>query len=203
MTLDSVWLPLRRDGKQKRRRARDRKIRRCAQPRNFFAQVVEPFSAATLPMDPPPPTSSNDSADLPENRFELELEFVQALASPAYLHFLATYREGNGPVLLQDPQFIEYLKYLRKTWTRPEYARFILYPHALFFLELLCGESNGGADVSTVAREWSQPGFRDFCHQQQFLAWQHRHRTLYGGGNVEASAATNEDGVAPSDAANS
>ena len=137
-------------------------------------------------MNPPLAAASataEASSDLPANRFELELEFVQALASPAYLHFLATYREGNGPILLQDPQFIEYLKYLHKTWTRPEYVRFLLYPHALFFLELLCGKGTGNADPATVAREWSQPGFRDFCHQQQFLAWQHRHSTLYGRGS--------------------
>ena len=135
-------------------------------------------------MNPPPALSDVDGlSDLPANRFEQELEFGQALASPAYLHFLATYREGNGPILLQDPQFIEYLKYLRKTWTRPEYVRFLVYPHALFFLELLCGQGSGNADPVTVAREWSQPGFRDFCHQQQFLAWQHRHSTLYGRGN--------------------
>jgi mediator of RNA polymerase II transcription subunit 31 len=121
----------------------------------------------------------DSSEQLPPNRFELELEFVQALASPAYLHFLATYREGDSPIFLQDPQFKEYLKYLFNTWSLPEYSKFLSYPHALFFLELLCGD-----DAAKVAREWTLPQFRDFCHQQQFLAWQHRHKQLYGRGNA-------------------
>jgi mediator of RNA polymerase II transcription subunit 31 len=40
------------------------------------------------------------------NRFELELEFVQALANPHYLESLAV--QG----LLNQPAFINYLKYL-------------------------------------------------------------------------------------------
>jgi hypothetical protein len=32
--------------------------------------------------------------------------------------------------------------------------------------------------------EWTVPSFRNFCHQQQFLAWQHRHATCYGVGNI-------------------
>ena len=63
-------------------------------------------------------------------RFALELEFVMALANPRYLRHLAT--EGT----LDDPAFLNYLDYLRY-WTRPEYAKFILYPHALYFLDQL------------------------------------------------------------------
>jgi mediator of RNA polymerase II transcription subunit 31 len=132
-------------------------------------------------------SSAVDHLDhLPSNRFELELEFVQALASPAYLHFLATYRDADGVILLQDRQFLEFLQYLHKTWTQPAYARFLSYPHALFFLKLLCD----GPNVATLAREWSLPAFRDFCHQQQFLAWQHRHESLYGRGTNSDSTTT-------------
>ncbi|CAE6414817.1 unnamed protein product [Rhizoctonia solani] len=63
-------------------------------------------------------------------RFELELEFVQALANPFYLENLAS--EG----LLEDQAFINYLQYLQY-WRKSEYARFIVYPHCLHFLELL------------------------------------------------------------------
>jgi mediator of RNA polymerase II transcription subunit 31 len=52
-------------------------------------------------------------------RFELELEFVQALANPFYLHSLA--QQG----ILYQPAFINYLKYLLY-WKEKGYARFIL-----------------------------------------------------------------------------
>ncbi|KAF8322095.1 SOH1-domain-containing protein [Clavulina sp. PMI_390] len=64
------------------------------------------------------------------HRFELELEFVQSLANPHYLHALA--QEG----VMEDPAFVNYLDYL-KYWSKPEYARFIIYPHALHHLQLL------------------------------------------------------------------
>jgi mediator of RNA polymerase II transcription subunit 31 len=168
----------------------------------------------------------DDALDLVDDkkRFEWELEFVQCLASPAYLHFLATYRDDNddddinseddgeddaptktskrkkkasaakttGTVLLQDRHFLAYLRYLRDTWSRPEYAIYLMYPHCLYFLNLI-------VDHPTVmAREWAQPAYRNFCHQQQFLAWQHRHATLYGRGRPQepvASASASEAGA--------
>jgi hypothetical protein len=60
-------------------------------------------------------------------RFELELEFVQALANPFYLHSLA--QQG----ILYQPAFINYLKYLLY-WKEKDYARFILW---VFELSLL------------------------------------------------------------------
>ena len=67
--------------------------------------------------------------DLPQNRFELELELVQSLASPAYLHFLATSK------YLADPSFLAFLSYLQY-WGEPEYSRFLIYPGCLHFLDL-------------------------------------------------------------------
>jgi mediator of RNA polymerase II transcription subunit 31 len=61
-----------------------------------------------------------------KDRFELELEFVSALANPRYVHHLA--KEG----FLRDSRFVAFLRYL-SYWERPEYAKFILYPHALRF----------------------------------------------------------------------
>jgi mediator of RNA polymerase II transcription subunit 31 len=52
-------------------------------------------------------------------RFELELEFVQALANPYYLHSLAN--QGY----LNQPAFVNYLHYLQY-WKHKDYARFIL-----------------------------------------------------------------------------
>ena len=129
--------------------------------------------------------SASTEEELPSNRFELELEFVQALASPNYLHFLATSTaEGasSSTTVLQDPAFIDFLKYLRRTWTQPAYARFLTYPHCLYFLELLIEKP------AVMLKEWTLPQFRNFCHQQQFLCWQHRHASCYGRGTVEVAA---------------
>ena len=66
-----------------------------------------------------------DDEALPSNRFSLELEFVQALASPNYLHFLAATKSETGDcLLLQEPEFQDFLKYLKATWTQPEYGTF-------------------------------------------------------------------------------
>ena len=159
---------------------------------------------------------------LPENRFELELEFIQALSSPAYIHFLATSRTLDDSLLLSSSssslvthpqtqstlqQLQPFLHYLYETYSQPEYARFLRYPHALFFLESLLvydedhHSKKGTLDVTSTLKattsntkgssdttnstgipnklwvEWTVPSFRNFCHQQQFLAWQHRHST--------------------------
>ncbi|RHZ59517.1 hypothetical protein Glove_363g4 [Diversispora epigaea] len=65
-----------------------------------------------------------------KDRFQLELEFVSCLANPWYLNNLAQ----NG--YFEDPTFMNYIKYLNY-WQRPEYSKFIVYPHALYFLDLL------------------------------------------------------------------
>mmetsp|Transcript_924 Transcript_924/g.1943 ORF Transcript_924/g.1943 Transcript_924/m.1943 type:complete len:207 (-) Transcript_924:76-696(-) len=118
---------------------------------------------------------------LPDNRFELELEFIQSLASPAYLHYLAT---SN---YLTDPAFIAYLRYLQY-WREPPYSRFITYPHCLAFLDLLLTNETFRRELATVP-------FRNFLHEQQFYSWQHRSRHLYGsGGNDDTKAKDGEDG---------
>ena len=66
-------------------------------------------------------------------RFTLELEFINALANPKYLHRLA----ADG--VLRDPAFVEYLRYLAY-WEEPAYAKFVLYPHALRFRRELLRE---------------------------------------------------------------
>ncbi|CAE6414085.1 unnamed protein product [Rhizoctonia solani] len=93
-------------------------------------------------------------------RFELELEFVQALANPFYLENLAS--EG----LLEDQAFINYLQYLQY-WRKSEYARFIVYPHCLHFLELLQHEQ--------FRNELKNPLTRMRLEHYQFEHW----RTWY------------------------
>ncbi len=63
-------------------------------------------------------------------RFSTELEFVQLLANPAYLSFLA--KHGY----FKKPEFVNYLEYLQY-WTQPRYLKFIRYPQCLHFLKLL------------------------------------------------------------------
>ncbi|KAL7420466.1 suppressor of hpr1 [Cryptotrichosporon argae] len=63
-------------------------------------------------------------------RFQAELEFVQCLANPLYLHELFAQK------YLADPAFVRYLAYL-EYWRAPEYVRFIVYPTALTYLSLL------------------------------------------------------------------
>ncbi|KAH9965509.1 SOH1-domain-containing protein [Russula dissimulans] len=90
------------------------------------------------------------------NRFELELEFVQALANPFYLHSLA--QQG----ILYQPAFINYLKYLLY-WKEKDYARFILYPHALHHLELL--------QHPEFRSEIMKDDWRERLNQKQFDHW--------------------------------
>ncbi|RMX93641.1 hypothetical protein D0868_12738 [Hortaea werneckii] len=52
------------------------------------------------------------------SRFELELEFVQALSNPLYVHYLATQK------LFEDDAFVRYLDYLQY-FREPKYMRFL------------------------------------------------------------------------------
>lgn len=110
-----------------------------------------------------------------------QLEFIQSLASPAYLHYLAT---SN---YLTDPAFLAYLRYLQY-WRQPPYNRFLTYPHCLTFLDLLLTNE-------TFRRELNSVQFRNFLHEQQFYSWQYRSRHLYGGGGGNENNAGKEDGA--------
>ncbi|KAJ3121816.1 hypothetical protein HK100_012226, partial [Physocladia obscura] len=99
---------------------------------------------------------STSSAD--ERRLILELEFVQCLANPKYLQFLAQHQYFN------DPAFLNYLKYLLY-WKQPEYAQLVIYPYCLEILEYLQHESfrKAVALESTV----------QLIHQKEYFHWQH------------------------------
>ncbi|XP_042394106.1 mediator of RNA polymerase II transcription subunit 31-like [Zingiber officinale] len=118
-------------------------------------------------------TSSKDDVDQPTDsysllknpykdpddgrqRFLLELEFVQCLANPTYIHYLAQNR------YFEDEAFIGYLKYLQY-WQRPEYIKFIMYPHCLFFLELL--------QNANFRNAMAHPGSKELAHRQQYYFW--------------------------------
>ena len=120
--------------------------------------------------EPPP----SDARTANRARFELELEFVQSLANPFYLHSLA--QQG----ILSQPAFINFLKYLLY-WKEKDYARFILYapsyryqsphvhrlliryPHALHHLELL--------QHPEFRAEIGKDEWREILNQKQFDHW--------------------------------
>ena len=90
-----------------------------------------------------------------KDRFELELEFVSALANPRYVHHLA--KEG----FLRDSRFVAFLRHL-SYWERPEYAKFILYPHALRFRrELERGRGDDAIGRRMIARRFDRSIDRD------------------------------------------
>lgn len=72
--------------------------------------------STTATVESPPPVPDARAAN--RERFELELEFVQSLANPYYLHSLA---QQN---ILDQPAFVNYLEYLQY-WREKDYARFI------------------------------------------------------------------------------
>ncbi len=122
-------------------------------------------------------TDATDPRAANRARFELELEFVQSLANPYYLHSLA--QQG----ILNQPAFVNFLQYLQY-WKEKDYARFILcvyivcqgefannllprYPHALHHLELL--------QYDQFRSEIGKDEWREYLNQKQFDHW----RTWY------------------------
>ncbi|CAB1352587.1 unnamed protein product [Coregonus sp. 'balchen'] len=90
-----------------------------------------------------------ESEEQARNRFQSELEFIQCLANPNYLNFLA--QRGY----LREKPFVNYLKYL-------------LYPHCLHMLELLQYEH--------FRKELVNAQCAKFIDEQQLLHWQHYSR---------------------------
>lgn len=76
-----------------------------------------PASAPGPPTTQPPTRIEPGCSDA--KRFELELEFVQLLANPEYLTWLAQTEQLKDPALVK---FLDYLQY----WLRPEYAAYIM-----------------------------------------------------------------------------
>ncbi|KAH9940464.1 SOH1-domain-containing protein [Epithele typhae] len=107
-------------------------------------------------MESQPEPAANEARTANRRRFELELEFVQSLANPFYLNSLA--QQG----LLSQPAFINFLTYLLY-WKEKDYARFILYPHALHHLELL----QHPEFRSAIGKD----NWREILHQKQFDHW--------------------------------
>jgi len=103
-------------------------------------------------------SSYPESEDQAKLRFQVELEFVQCLANPNYLNFLA--QRGH----LKEKPFINYLKYLLY-WKKPEYASYLKYPQCLNLLELLQYEGFRTEIINTPCAK--------FIEDQLLLHWQH------------------------------
>jgi mediator of RNA polymerase II transcription subunit 31 len=89
-------------------------------------------------------------------RFQIELEFVQSLANPYYLNFLA--QRGY----FTNQKFLNYLKYLMY-WKEPEYCKYIVYPQCLALLDLLQQEY--------FIKEIVNSSFSKFIDEQLLLIW--------------------------------
>jgi len=102
--------------------------------------------------------NQGESEEAQRLRFQVELEFIQCLANPNYLLFLA--QRGY----FKEQNFINYLKYLTY-WKEPEYAKFLKYPMCLYFLDLLQHES--------FRKEIVNGQCAKFIDDQAILHWQH------------------------------
>jgi len=123
----------------------------------------------------PPGVPAGETEEQAKLRFQVEMEFVQSLANPNYLHFLA--QRG----FMKDPCFVNYLNYLTY-WKEPAYVCFLKYPVCLHFLELLQHE--------TFRKEIVSGQCARFLDDQVILHWQHytrRRAKLF-------EAATNQSG---------
>jgi len=94
-------------------------------------------------------------------RFQIELEFVQSLANPNYLNFLAQHG------YFKNPTFLNYLKYLTY-WKEPEYNKYLVYPQCLALLELLLHEQ--------FLKEIVNAQCSKFVDEQLLLVWLHYKR---------------------------
>ncbi|CAF1532295.1 unnamed protein product [Adineta ricciae] len=97
----------------------------------------------------------------PSQRFLLDLEFVQTLANPQYLNFLA---QRN---YFKNPAFINYLKYLLY-FKEENYIKYVRYPQALYFLDLLQREQ--------FRQELANASYCRYIEDQQVHAWQRLQR---------------------------
>ena len=107
-------------------------------------------------------------------KFILELEFVQCLANPAYIHYLA--QRGY----FKDGGFISFLKYLQY-WKSPPYLFYIQYPNCFVYLDMIISSEAFRLDAARNESiiKW---------HEQQYLVWkqgrkyqqeQYQHRHLF------------------------
>ena len=87
---------------------------------------------------------------------------------------------------MDDPAFIAYLEYLRY-WEQPQYAKFVHYPHAFYFLEQLRRPE--------FRKAMANPRLAEQAHAHQFWHWQ-RSRTELAEEAAAAATARGAGGAA-------
>uniref|UniRef100_A0A7S4VD82 Mediator of RNA polymerase II transcription subunit 31 n=1 Tax=Alexandrium monilatum TaxID=311494 RepID=A0A7S4VD82_9DINO len=109
----------------------------CPSPHDEQAATASSSSSSSLPRVVGDPSAGRgvrprlqDLTQERSRRFIEELEFVQCLANPEYVQWLATYH------YFEDPAFVEFLGYL-SYWRHPPHVYHVVYPQALRMLELL------------------------------------------------------------------
>lgn len=115
-------------------------------------------------------------------RFETELEFVQALANPEYLHHLAQNR------YFEDPSFVEYLDYLQY-WRDLPYCLYITFPHCLHMLELL--------QTDEFCSMLKRADYKDHVFNQQHWHWRQRAMERQPAGDGDEQPAQAASGQPP------
>lgn len=125
---------------------------------NGVHKVHEEFSDGNLVESAKQPVEELCEEDEERKRFQIELEFVQSLANPNYLNFLA--QRGY----FRNQTFLNYLKYLQY-WTEPEYVKYIMYPQCLSLLELLQHEQ--------FLKEILNAQCSKYIDEQLLLIWLH------------------------------
>ena len=86
---------------------------------------------------------------------------------------------------MDDPAFIAYLEYLRY-WEQPQYAKFVHYPHAFYFLEQLRRPE--------FRKAMANPRLAEQAHAHQFWHWQ-RSRTELAEAAAAAATTTTTRGA--------
>eukprot|EP00762_Andalucia_godoyi_P004011 ANDGO_05606.mRNA.1 Mediator of RNA polymerase II transcription subunit 31 len=96
-------------------------------------------------------------------RFRQDVEFIELLANPEYLHTLAVRK------YFDDALFLSYLSALRKRFSEPSFSAWIRFPVALTMLHLL--------QDPLFRKELLEPAFFQYIHSQMVLHWTHAERT--------------------------
>ncbi|PVU99143.1 hypothetical protein BB559_000971 [Furculomyces boomerangus] len=110
----------------------------------------------------------SEEIDEEKERFLVELEFVQCLANPWYINSQQSYFESS--------EFINYIKYLQY-WKNPEYSKYIIYPNALAFLDLL--QHKPFRDAMKINEEATA------IHEQQYYNWMNYRKDIKPTSNTD------------------
>lgn len=142
-----------------RQRTQDVAVQLCNGAVSFpdieVRDVSKPQEPAEIPPSCPVPQLLDLRGDM-SRRFIEELEFVQFLANPDYVHWIA--RQGY----FEEPAFVKFLEYLRY-WRNPPYVYHVAFPQGLSMLEMLMD--------SSFRCQLHRPDARTVLMQQLMLQW--------------------------------